>query len=110
MPHVDAAYNLARCLTHNEHGAQDVVQEAFLRPSKFVEGFRGNKSRSWLLSIVRNASYTWLEKQRKSGLTTEFDEEVHGLDNPGPDLLDPLFRQADREMVRDTVEKLPTEF
>src|SRR5215831_4550922 len=77
MPHLDAAYNLARWLTRNEHDAQDVVQDAFLRAFKFFGGFRGTNSRSWLLSIVRNASYNWLQKNRKSELTTVFDEELH---------------------------------
>ena len=49
MPHLDAAYNLARWLTRNEHDAEDIVQDAFLRAFKFFEGFRGGNSRSWLL-------------------------------------------------------------
>jgi len=58
MPHLDAAFNLARWLTRNEHDAQDVVQDAFLRAFKFFEGFHGGNSRSWLLSIVRHTTYT----------------------------------------------------
>ena len=65
MPHLDAAYNLARWLTRNEHDAQDVVQDAFVRALKFFGGFRGGNSRSWLLTIVRNTCYSWLEKNRQ---------------------------------------------
>src|SRR5213082_1997027 len=75
MPHLNAAYNLARWLTRNEHDAQDVVQDAFLRAFKFFGGFHGGNSRSWLLSIVRNTAYTWLEKNRKHELTV-FDEQL----------------------------------
>jgi Sigma-70 region 2 len=41
VPHLDAAYNLARWLTRNDEDAQDVVQEAYMRASRFLGGFRG---------------------------------------------------------------------
>ena len=62
MPHMDAAYNLARWLAGNDPDAQDVVQEASLRAFKFFGGFRGGDSRSWLLRIVRNSFYDWLHQ------------------------------------------------
>ena len=52
-PHMDAAYNLARWLTRNDHDAEDVVQEAMLRAFTFFDGFRGPDARSWILKIVR---------------------------------------------------------
>jgi RNA polymerase sigma-70 factor (ECF subfamily) len=110
MPHLDAAYNLARWLTRNEHDAQDVVQDAFLRAFKFFEGFHGTNSRSWLLSIVRNASYNWLQKNRKNELTTVFDEELHGAEAVVSDPLAPLLRDADQRLVRQAMEELPVEF
>ncbi len=57
LPHLDAAYNLARWLTGNDQDAQDVVQDASLRAFKFFSGFRGGNSRAWLLKIVRNTFY-----------------------------------------------------
>jgi RNA polymerase sigma-70 factor (ECF subfamily) len=110
MPHLDAAYNLARWLTRNEHDAQDVVQDAFLRAFKFFGGFRGTNSRSWLLSIVRNTSYNWLQKNRKSELTTVFDEELHEAEGVVSDPLAPLLRDAEHQMVRQAIEDLPVEF
>jgi RNA polymerase sigma-70 factor (ECF subfamily) len=110
LPHLDAAHNLARWLTRNEHDAQDVVQDAFLRAFKFFGGFRGGNSRSWLLSIVRNTCYTWLEKNRKKELATAFDEKIHVIEDesPGPDA--GLMLTHDREQVRDAIEQLPVEF
>jgi len=110
MPHMDAAYNLAYWLTLNAHDAEDVVQEALLRAFKFLEGFRGTNSRAWLLTIVRNACYSWLEKNRKGALSTEFDEQLHG-----PELLDldvdaSSLSKADEQMVREAIEELPLEF
>ena len=64
LPHLDAAYNLARWLVRNTHDAEDVVQEACLRAVKFFEGYHGGDARSWLLRIVRNTSYSFLEKRR----------------------------------------------
>src|SRR6202044_3853758 len=67
LPHVDAAYNLARWLTQNEHAAEDVVQEAFLRAARYFDSFRGGDGRPWLLGVVRRASFDWLAKHRAEG-------------------------------------------
>ena len=64
LPHLDAAHNLARWLLRNEHDAQDVVQEAYLRAFKSFGGFHGSNGRAWLLTIVRNTSYTLLKKNQ----------------------------------------------
>src|SRR5213075_3371058 len=77
LPHLDAAHNLARWLLRNEQDAQDVVQEAYLRAFKSFSGFHGSNGRGWLLTIVRNTSYTLLKKNRAADLTTTFDEEIH---------------------------------
>ncbi len=110
MPHLDAAYNLARWLTRNEHDAQDVVQDAFLRAFKYFGGFHGGNSRSWLLSIVRNTAYTWLQKNRKQELATVFDEEIHDIEDTAsnPEVL--LLNNSDQQEIRRAVEQLPVEF
>ena len=64
LPHLDAAYNLARWLTRDEHDAEDVVQNAYLRAFRSFDGFRGGDGRAWLLAIVRNASYSWLQQKQ----------------------------------------------
>src|SRR6516165_4178048 len=110
MPHLDAAYNLARWLTRNEHDAQDVVQDAFLRAFKFFEGFHGTNSRSWLLSIVRNSSYNWLQKNRKSDLAVLFDEELHGTEDGDFDPQSLSLREGDQQKVREAIEELPVEY
>jgi RNA polymerase sigma-70 factor (ECF subfamily) len=79
MPHMDAAYNLARWLTGNSHDADDVVQEAFLRAFKFFETFRGEDARTWILKIVRNTFYTQWRRARSRDESAEFDEEQHSL-------------------------------
>ena len=110
MPHMDAAYNLARWLAGNEPDAQDVTQEACLRAFKFFGGFRGGDSRSWLLRIVRNSFYDWLKQQRRTELATPFDEQVHdtAAASPAPDAA--LLEKADKEMVHQTLEALPVEY
>src|SRR5438270_2547760 len=77
LPHLDAAHNLARWRLRNEQDAQDVVQEAYLRAFKSFAGFHGGNGRAWLLTIVRNTSYTLLKKNRSVDFTTSFDEEIH---------------------------------
>ena len=110
LPHLDAAHNLAKWLLRNEQDAQDVVQEAFLRAFKSFGGFHGSNGRAWLLTIVRNTSYTLLKKNRPADLTTPFDEEIHesGLESASPAAI--LERREHAELIRDAMDKLPTEF
>jgi RNA polymerase sigma-70 factor, ECF subfamily len=110
LPHLDAAYNLARWLTRNEHDARDVVQDACLRAFKFFGGFRGDNSRSWLLTIVRNTSYTWLEKNRKHELVSAMDETTEAVEDSSPNPAAAMLQQLDRERVRQAIENLPLEF
>src|SRR5258707_9311339 len=109
LPHLDAAYNLARWLTRNDHDAEDVVQEAYLRAFQFFASFHGSDGRAWLLTIVRNTCHTWLEHNR--GRAPEpFDEESHSRPDTAasPEAL--LLRGEDKELVRQAVEGLPPEF
>jgi len=110
LPHLGAAYNLARWLTHNDHDAEDVVQEAYLRAFRFFDGFQGEDARAWFLTVVRNTCFTWLERHRPARPTIPFDETAHGLtaDLPGPD--SGLLRDASREMVQKALDELPVEF
>jgi RNA polymerase sigma-70 factor (ECF subfamily) len=110
MPHMDAAYNLARWLTRNEDDAQDVVQEAYLRAFRFFDGFHGLDARAWLLTTVRNTCYTWLERNRRSRSATSFDEEIHSLDEDAmnPSVL--ALKSGDVEMIRQSLQELPDEF
>jgi RNA polymerase sigma factor (sigma-70 family) len=111
LPHLDAAYNLARWLTATDQDAEDVVQEACLRAIRFFPGYQGGSARAWLLTIVRRSCYSWLEKNRRHDATiTAFDEQLHsgGGDAMNPQII--LQRKADRELIRQTLEELPVEF
>ena len=77
LPHLDAAYSLARWLTRNDQDAQDVTQEACLRAFRFFDGYQGGNMRAWLLTIVRNTCYTWLHQNRVANSAEVFDEEIH---------------------------------
>jgi RNA polymerase sigma factor (sigma-70 family) len=110
LPHLDAAYNLARWLTRNDHDAQDVVQEAYLRAFRFWEGYHGGDARAWLLAIVRNTCFTWMQQNRAPGAMTTFDEEVHSEESDAatPETL--LLQSADQALVRQALEELPVHF
>ncbi len=115
LPHLDAAYNLARWLTRNDHDAEDVVQEAFLRAFRFYEGMHGNDARPWLLAIVRNTGYSWLEKNRPADLVALDDSgsvsseaETVGHEAPAesnPEVI--LLQSANRKLVNLALEELP---
>lgn len=110
MPHMSAAYNLARWLTSNDADAQDVVQESYLRAFKYFGGFGDRDSRGWLLRIVRNAFYDWLKKNRGGETIEPFDEELHDAadETRGPDAL--LLQKADQELLHKAIASLPLEF
>src|SRR6185369_13578667 len=78
LPHLDAAYNLARWLLRHEHDAEDAVQDAFLRAHRAFDRFRGTEPRPWLLTIVRNVCYSRLRERRRDGAPEAFDDETHG--------------------------------
>ena len=109
LPHLDAAYNLARWLTRNDQDAEDVVQEASLRAFKYWKGFSGRDCRSWLLAIVRNTFYSWLrERSVQPELTA--DGEIDDVDDAFPDPEHALLQNADRKMLMEALEALPVEF
>jgi len=110
LPHLDAAYNLARWLVRNTHDAEDVVQEACLRAVKFFEGYQGGDARSWLLRIVRNTSYSFLEKRRPADSAQEFDESIHlpSAEKPNAEAL--LLRSVENQALQVALEELPIAF
>jgi RNA polymerase sigma-70 factor (ECF subfamily) len=111
LPHLDAAYNLARWLTRNDHDAQDVTQEAFLRAFRFFDGYQGGNMRAWLLTIVRNTCYTWMHRNRPPETAVEFDEEIHSEESSGgadPELQ--VLASADKETVQRALAELPEIF
>src|ERR1700719_1171683 len=109
LPHLDAAHNLAKWLLRNEQDAQDVVQEAFLRAFKSFGGFHGSNGKAWLLTIVRNTSYTLLKKNRVADLTTTFDEEIHASDDESVTAATILERSEDVELIKNAMDDLPGE-
>ena len=110
LPHLDVAYNLARFLMRNDQDAEDVVQDAALRAFRFFESFRGENSRAWFLSIVRNTAFTALKRNRMDKETVVFDEELHDGQIPPLGVGIELDRAQDRQTVRAAIEQLPAEF
>lgn len=108
LPHFDAAYNLARWLTRNVADAEDVVQESYLRAFRFFGGFKGGDGRSWMLRIVRNTCYSWLEKNRSPQLVYELSEELCDETRSGPEI--EMVENAERHRLRQKIENLPSSF
>jgi RNA polymerase sigma-70 factor (ECF subfamily) len=108
LPHLDAAYNLARWLTRNDHDAEDLVQTAFVRAVRFFDSYQGGNPRAWLLTIVRHTFYTGLRDNRQDEQT--FDEDIH---SPLPCASGPEQNQNSRDtsrIVNQALEKLPNTF
>src|ERR1700751_1764450 len=110
VPHLDAAHNLARWLMRNEQDAQDVVQEAYLRAFKSFSGFHGSNGRAWLLTIVRNTSYTFLKQHKAVDLSPPFDDEIHAIGHESASPATILEHVEDAELMRNAIDKLPAEF
>jgi RNA polymerase sigma-70 factor (ECF subfamily) len=105
LPHLDAAYNLARWLLRDTAAADDALQEASLRAFRYIESLRGDDARAWLLGIVRNTCFTMLERQRNGPELVEFDEAAFhaALGAAGRDAADPstLLEQRHLRVVVD---------
>jgi len=116
LPHLDAAFNLARWLLRDEHNAQDVVQDAYLRAFRFFDSYQGEQARPWLLGIVRNTCFTWMKDKQRAGQQVEFDEERDsGVDDQGlnqaadnPETL--LMQKLERAQINKAIEELPPLF
>lgn len=117
LPHLDAAYNLARWLSRSAGDADDIVQDAYLRAFRFFDSFRGDSARPWLLAIVRRV---WYDEWRRRATAAE----VAGFDDTRDDLapdgwetagagLDPemlAIRAQDAQRVHHALERLPAEY
>jgi RNA polymerase sigma-70 factor (ECF subfamily) len=109
LPHLDAAYRLARWLVASEHDAEDVVQEACLRALRYFRTFSGGNSRAWFLRIVRNTCYGW-HSQTRQVATDVFDEELHSATAPPIDPETLALRAADVALIEDAMRHLPGRF
>jgi RNA polymerase sigma-70 factor (ECF subfamily) len=114
LPHLDAAYNLARWLTRDPGDANDVVQEAMLRALRFFGGFRGGNGKSWLLAIVRNTAFDWMKANRPAEIAApsagDDGGEIENFPDESDDPERALIRAADRQQLDALIEALPAEF
>lgn len=110
LPHLGAAYNLARWIMGNDQDAEDMVQEAYLRAYKYFTGYQGGNSRSWLLTIVRNTCYTWLRQNRSQELSVDLEDEIYDSESEklNPEIL--LQHNLNHQQVRSALEKLTPEY
>jgi len=108
-PHMRAAYNLARWLVRNNHDAEDIVQESFLKAYKAQENFRGGEAKTWMLSIVRNTAMDFL-RRNKVAATVALGDQLHEPQDDSPDPEHVLLAQSRREQVRQAISQLATEF
>jgi len=109
LPHLDAAYNLARWLARSDQDAQDIVQEASLRAFKYWKGFSGRDCRPWLLAIVRNTYYSWVRQRSVQPELTETGE-IDDIDDSVPNPENLLLQNASRDMLKAALDDLPAEF
>jgi RNA polymerase sigma-70 factor (ECF subfamily) len=110
LPHLDAAYNLARWLTRNDQDAQDVVQESYLRAFRFFDGYRGGDGKAWLLAIVRNTCRTWLVRQNREKAAVPFDEVAHSGNGLAPDQEQSMVDREKASVLRTCIGTLPIDF
>lgn len=110
LPHLNAAYNLAHWIVNNEQDAEDIVQESFLRAYKYFASYQGGNSRSWLLAIVRNLCYSWIQQHRAQDISVELDDEIASdeMDPGNPEILEQV--KSNRQEVAKALEALPVEY
>jgi RNA polymerase sigma-70 factor (ECF subfamily) len=82
LPHLDAAYNLARWLSRSQADADDIVQDAMLRAFRAFDGFRGEDAKAWILTIVRNCWRSAGAASKRRGHTSLEEEKLIADDDP----------------------------
>jgi RNA polymerase sigma-70 factor (ECF subfamily) len=110
LPHLDAAYNLARWLLRHEHDAEDAVQDAFLRAHQSFARFHGRDGRPWLLTIVRNVCYSRLRERHRSAAPEPFDDEAHGSTHDPAEANRSAWREIKGAHLQRALEQLAPEF
>jgi RNA polymerase sigma-70 factor, ECF subfamily len=113
LPHLDAAYNLARWLTRNDHDAQDVLQEALVRALRYIGGLRNDGARPWLLQIVRHTCYSWLKENRPAEHVALDDPDDAWRELAAPSADEPpsiAMRKADRQRINEAIGALPVAY
>jgi RNA polymerase sigma factor (sigma-70 family) len=119
LPHMDAAYNLARWLLRDRDDGADAAQEACLRAFKYLDGFRGGSAKAWLLKIVRNTCYSWRKANPKGdSMTEDADGRLNpeheralaaaGHESPSPEAI--LLARAERTLIEESMASLPPEY
>jgi RNA polymerase sigma-70 factor, ECF subfamily len=110
LPFLDAAYNLARWIVQHDQDAQDIVQEAYLRAFKGFHGFRGGNGRAWLLTIVRNTAYTWINRHAAEERLVPYEEDKHAeiisFNQPKGEIVS----ESQKEYLQSALQRLPAEF
>jgi len=110
LPHLDAAYNLARWLSHSPSDAEDIVQDAMLRAYRAFDGFRGNNIRPWLLAIVRNCWRNRAAEVQRRGHSALPEEDDRPLVYEGPDPEAQALRASESRRLSAVISALPEAF
>ena len=113
LPHLSAAYYLARWICRNETDAADVVQEAVMRALQYFDSYRGGDARAWLLQIVRNSAHTWIARNRLAGQVALEDSELDATEADASVISEDPMRavaaQIEAEGLRLAIARLPVE-
>jgi RNA polymerase sigma-70 factor, ECF subfamily len=108
LPHLDAAYNLARWLTRDAHDAEDVVQDACVRAMRYLDAMRDADARAWFLTIVRHATYDWLGRNRPAEIARDDGSALAAaVDLAAVDPLHAAMRNAESRALADAIGALP---
>jgi RNA polymerase sigma-70 factor (ECF subfamily) len=114
LPHLVDAFRLARWIAGSRADAEDIVQEASIRAFENIRGFSGGNPRAWVLTIVRNTSYSWLTQNRPKVLVLSEDldqrtrETIEQEDPQTPETA--LIAKLDAQQVRKAMASLPVPF
>jgi RNA polymerase sigma-70 factor, ECF subfamily len=108
-PHSRAAYNFARWLVHNDHDAEDIVQEALLKALQAIHGMRGADARPWLLAIVRNTAINFM-RRKNPAMDPGLGESIEQQADARPDPERSLIARSRRDSVSSAIGRLQPEF
>jgi RNA polymerase sigma-70 factor, ECF subfamily len=109
MPLLHSLYNFAHWLAHNQHDAEDLVQETYLKALRSFASFEpGTNLRLWMFKILKNTFLTSRSKNQQR-MTIPLDSEVNLWAQPAtfdtPESL--LIGHFEIDAIRNAIEQLP---
>ncbi|MGC9356534.1 MAG: RNA polymerase sigma factor [Anaerolineae bacterium] len=104
----DLVFRTALAVTRNEHAAEDILQECFVRLHTYAATVDGERPlKPWLYRVTLNLAYDWASKTRWTQPVDDVLEWLSGLPTPFPAPDRKTEEEETVRLVREVIAGLP---